>query len=362
MARPSERQQLDRRVLEFTTLYEISKILGSSLELEQNLTGILRILNSFMGMRKGTILLYDALTRELSIRLAVGMTPEEMARGKYLKGEGILGKVMQHGVPMVIPDIGQEPQFLDRTRSRDLSGQPIAFIAVPIKVGGETIGVLSVDRLFGEGTSFEEDVRVLTIVASLIGQTVNLQQHVMRERADLLEQTRSLQQALRTRYRLDNIVGQSKRMQEIYQAVEQVSQTRATVLVRGESGTGKELVARAIHYNSPRASGPFVKLNCAALPQTLLESELFGHEKGAFTGATAAKKGRFELADGGSLFLDEIGDIPMNIQVKLLRVLQERSFERLGATKTIAVDVRIIAATNHNLEAAIEQATFREDL
>src|SRR5574341_1303205 len=353
MARPSERRKLDRRVLELTTLYEVSKILGSSLDLEKNLTGILRILNSFMGMRKGTILLYDPVTRELSIRRAIGMTPEEMARGKYQKGEGILGKVMQHGLPMVIPDIGQEPQFIDRTRSRDLSGQPIGFIAVPIKVGGETIGVLSVDRLFAEETSFEEDVRVLAIVASLIGQTVNLQQHVMRERADLLEQTRSLQQALRTRYRLDNIVGQSKRMQEIYQAVEQVSQTRATVLLRGESGTGKELVARAIHFNSPRASGPFLKLNCAALPQTLLESELFGHEKGAFTGATAAKKGRFELADGGSLFLDEIGDIPMPIQIKLLRVLQERCFERVGGTRTIAVDVRIIAATHQDLEAAI---------
>ncbi len=358
-----ERQQSNRRVLELTTLYEISKILGSSLDLEQSLTGTLRILNSFMGMRKGTILLYDATTGELSIRLALGMTPEEMARGKYQMGEGILGKVMQHGLPMVIPDIGQEPLFLDRTRSRgDLGAQPIAFIAVPIKVGGETLGVLSVDRLFAEETSFEEDVRVLTIVASLIGQTVNLQQHVIREREGLLEQTRSLQQALRTRYRLDNIVGRSKRMREIYEAAEQVSQTRATVLLRGESGTGKELIARAIHFNSPRGSGPFVKLNCAALPQSLLESELFGHEKGAFTGATAAKKGRFELADRGSLFLDEIGDIPMPVQVKLLRVLQERCFERVGGTKTIAVDVRIIAATHKDLEAAIALGEFREDL
>ena len=356
-------QVQDRRVLELSTLYEISKILGSSLDLERSLTGTLRILNSFMGMRKGTILLYDAQTRELSIRLAIGMTPEEMARGKYQRGEGILGKVMHHGLPMVIPDIGKEPQFLDRTNSRgDLTSQPIAFIAVPIKVGGETIGVLSVDRLFAEGTSFEEDVRVLTIVASLIGQTVSLQQHVLRERADLLEQTRTLQQALRTRYRLDNIIGQSKRMQEIYRAVEQVSQSRATVMLRGESGTGKELIARAIHFNSPRSEGAFIQLNCAALPQTLLESELFGHERGAFTGASAAKKGRFELADGGSLFLDEIGDIPMDVQVKLLRVLQERSFERVGGTKTIAVDVRIIAATNQDLEVAIAQGTFREDL
>jgi Nif-specific regulatory protein len=358
-----ESHQTNRRVLELTTLYEISKILGSSLELEQGLTGILRILNSFMGMRKGTILLYDAKTGELSIRLALGMTPEEIARGKYQMGEGILGKVMQHGLPMVIPDIGQEPQFLDRTGSRELlSGQPIAFIAVPIKVGGETVGVLSVDRLFARDTSFEEDVRVLSIVSSLIGQTVNLHQHVMREREGLLEQTRTLQQALRARYRLDSIVGRSKRMQDIYDAVEQVSQTRATVLIRGESGTGKELIARAIHYNSTRGAGPFVKLNCAALPQSLLESELFGHERGAFTGATAAKKGRFELADGGSLFLDEIGDIPMAVQVKLLRVLQERCFERVGGTRTITVDVRIIAATNHALEEAIAQGEFREDL
>lgn len=362
MSNGSERQLPNRRVLELSTLYEISKILGSSLDLERSLTGILRILNSFMGMRKGTILLYDAQTKELSIRLALGMTPEEIARGKYQVGEGILGKVMQHGLPMVIPDIGQEPEFVDRTRSRGDLTQPVGFIAVPIKVSGETLGVLSVDRLFAEEVSFEEDVRVLTIVASLIGQAVNLQQHVMREREGLLEQTRSLQQALRTRYRLDNIVGQSKWMREIYEAVEQVSQTRATVLIRGESGTGKELIARAIHFNSPRAAGVFVRLNCAALPQSLLESELFGHEKGAFTGAIAAKKGRFELADGGSLFLDEIGDMPMPVQVKLLRVLQERCFERVGGTRTITVDVRIIAATHKDLEAAITRGEFREDL
>jgi Nif-specific regulatory protein len=362
-ARPSERDQLDRRVLELTTLYEISKLLGSSLELEQNLSAILRILNAFMGMRKGTILLYDALEHELSIRVAVGMTPEEIIRGRYHKGEGILGKVMLHGLPMVIPDIGAEPEFLDRTRSRgDLAAQTVAFIAVPIKVGGATIGVLTVDRLFAERVSFEEDVRVLSIVASLIGQSVNLQQHVVREREGLLEQTRNLRQALHGRYRLESVVGQSERMREIYEAIHQVSQSRATVLLRGESGTGKELLARAIHHNSPRTGGPFIKINCAALPQTLLESELFGHEKGAFTGATATKKGRFELADNGTLFLDEIGDLPLELQAKLLRVLQERSFERVGGTQTVAVDVRIVAATHQDLEAALAAGKFREDL
>lgn len=164
------------------------------------------------------------------------------------------------------------------------------------------------------------------------------------------------------RYRLENLVGQSQRMVDVYKSVLKVSQSKATVLLRGESGTGKELIARAIHYNSPRAKQPFIKLNCAALPETLLESELFGHEKGAFTGAGELRRGRFELADSGTLFLDEIGDMPPMIQVKLLRVLQETSFERLGGDKTIEVDVRLIAATHRNLEAAMKEGAFREDL
>ena len=363
MPQSGDRQELNRRVLELTTLYEISKILGSCLDLNECLMGTLRLLSSFMGMRKGTILLSDPLTGELSVRLALGMTPEEMGRSKVHLGQGILGQVMRHGAPLVIPDVEQDPRVLDpHTLRHEPPAQPIAFLAVPIKVGGEAIGVLTADRLSEEKESLDKDLNVLTIVASLIGQTVSLQQRLTREREGLLAQTRSLQQALQGRYRLENIVGQSPRMRDVFEAVEQVSQTRATVLIRGESGTGKELVARAIHYRSPRASRPFVRVSCASLPQSLLESELFGHEKGAFTGATGLKKGRFELADGGSLFLDEIGDLPMPVQVKLLRVLQERCFERVGGTRTIAVDVRIIAATHQNLEAAIGHGTFREDL
>jgi Nif-specific regulatory protein len=354
---------VNRHRLELTTIYEISKLLGSSADLKEALSGCLRILHSFLGMRKGTVLLYDPSADALSIRVAHGMSAEEIARGRYQRGEGILGKVLQHGVPMAIPDIGQEPLFLNRTRSRDDFGDlPIAFIAVPIKAGGMTIGVLSADRLSGPGVSLERDVRILTIVASLLGQAANLHQLMAHEREGLLEQARSLQQALRSRYRLGNMVGQGNRMREIFEAVERVAASRATVLLRGESGTGKELIARAIHFNSPRASGPFIRVNCASLPQNLLESELFGHEKGAFTGATAAKKGRFELADEGTLFLDEIGDLPPSLQVKLLRVLQERCFERVGGTRTVEVDVRIVAATHRNLEQAIAAGEFREDL
>jgi Nif-specific regulatory protein len=298
--RPSDQSQLNQRILELTTLYEISKLLGSSLELPQNLTSILRLLSSFMGLRHGSILIYDPLSQELAVRVALGQSAEELARGRYQKGEGILGKVLQHGVPMVIPDQAAEPLAADQFLSMGPRAPVTALIAVPIRAGGEAIGVLSVGRRTADGPGFGEDVRVLSIVASLIGQAVSLQQHISREREGLLAQTQSLQEALRSRYRLDNLIGQSKRMREIYEEVRRVSQSRATVLLRGESGTGKELAARAIHYNSPRAAGPFIRINCAALPQALLESELFGHEKGAFTGAAATKKGRFELADGAA--------------------------------------------------------------
>ena len=363
-ARPSERDQLDRRVLELTTLYEISKILGSSLELEQNLSAILRILNAFMGMRKGTILLYDALQDELSIRVAVGMTPEEIIRGRYHKGEGILGKVMLHGLPMVIPDIGAEPEFLDRTRSRgDLAAQTVAFIAVPIKVGGAAIGVLTVDRLFAERVSFEEDVRVLSIVASLIGQSVNLQQHVVREREGLLEQTRNLQQALRGRYRLESVVGQSKRMREIYEAIHQVSQSRATVSParrerdrQGAAGTRHPLTTRLAR------GGPSSGSIAPPSPRRSWKASSSATRRVPSPGPPRPRRGDSSWPMAGALFLDEIGDLPLDLQAKLLRVLQERSFERVGGTQTVAVDVRIVAATHQDLEAAIAAGKFREDL
>jgi two-component system NtrC family response regulator len=178
----------------------------------------------------------------------------------------------------------------------------------------------------------------------------------------VLKENRRLVQALENRYRFDNIIGKSKPIQAIFDIVQKVAHTKATVLITGESGTGKELIAKAIHFNSPRRSKPFVAISCAALTETLLESELFGHEKGAFTGAAAMKKGRFELADGGTLFLDEIGEVPVSLQVKLLRVLEEMSFERVGGTRTIAVDMRLIAATNKDLKAEAEQRRFRGDL
>ncbi|HTN42386.1 MAG TPA: nif-specific transcriptional activator NifA [Nitrospiria bacterium] len=357
-------QTTPRKIAELTALYEISRSLASSMDLQETSRKILEILASVLDMRRGTLTLLDPETGELVIETAHGLTPEEIARGRFKIGEGVTGRVFEKGEPMIVPDVGREPLFLNRTRSRgDLTKERIAFLCMPVKTHGETIGVLSVDRLFKNGSpDLDDDVRVLTVVASLIGQAVKLQHTVSREKRELLEQNIQLQSELKNRYRIGNIVGQSKVMDEVFRSVLQVCKSKATVLLRGESGTGKELIARAIHYNSPRADRPFIKVNCAALPETLLESELFGHERGAFTGATQLRRGRFELADGGTLFLDEIGDIPLSTQVKLLRVLQEQRFERVGGSQTLSVDVRLVAATHRNLEAAIQEGTFREDL
>lgn len=360
----SNQLALERKVQELTALYEISRELALSLDLQSTCQKVMEVLANTLGMTRGTLTLLDDRTGELAIEVAHGMSKEAIARGKYHIGEGITGKVLQTGDPMAIPNIGKEPLFLDKTKSRgDITRQNISFICVPVKVKGETLGVLSADRLFtDENVNLEEDIRILSVVASLIGQAVLFNRLFTESKRNLIDTNIALRQELKAKYKLEHVIGNSKGMQEIFALVEQVSQSKVTILLRGESGTGKELIAHAIHYHSPRAEQPFIKLSCAALPETLLESELFGHEKGAFTGAIRAKPGRFELADGGTIFLDEIGDIPLSIQVKLLRVLQEKKFERVGGTKTYSVDVRIIAATNRDLEQAMQEKQFREDL
>jgi Nif-specific regulatory protein len=271
--------------------------------------------------------------------------------------------VVQSGKEIVVPDISKDPRFLHRTATRKPArGKRITFFCVPIKLEGKTIGALSVDRQTDSTNDFEGHVRLLNIISTMIAQAVKLNKLVESEQKQLRDENVRLRQELKTRFNVHNMVGSSNAMQEVYRLIEQVADSNATVLIRGESGTGKDLVAHAIHYSSPRASKPFIKVNCTALPETLLESELFGHEKGAFTGATERKLGRFERAHGGTIFLDEIGDFPVNLQVKLLRVIQFKEFERLGGHETIKTNVRIIVATNKNLEQEIKEGVFREDL
>jgi Nif-specific regulatory protein len=316
-----------------------------------------------MEMKRGTLTLLDSSTDTLQVRASYGLTNSEMRRGTYRVGEGVTGKVFETSRPFIVPDVKKEPLFLNRTGSRgDIKKENIAFIGVPVKVRNKAIGVLSVDRLFPVKVQYEEDVRLLNIVASIIGQAVMLHLMIEADKKKLVQENVRLKKELGKRYSLPNIIGSTDTMQEVFHSVEVVSKSRSTVLIRGESGTGKELIAKAIHYQSTRNKGPFIKFNCAAIPEGLLESELFGHEKGAFTGAIASKKGRFELAQGGTIFLDEIGDLPLSLQPKMLRVLQEHEFERVGGERTLKVDIRVIAATSRNLEELLDAGHFREDL
>ncbi len=348
---------------ELSLLFEISQILDRSLDLSEVVGPVMEAIGKAMGMVRGTITLLNRQTGEISIDVAHGLSESQKERGRYRLGEGVTGKVIQSGRPVVVPRVSQEPLFLNRTGARDgLRKKDIAFICVPIKLGNEVIGALSADHVLPKDVKLEEDVRLLSIIASMIARAVRLRQAAQEERLKLLEENRRLQNELKERFRPSNIIGNAKQMQDVYDQIAQVCRSTTTALIRGESGTGKELVAHAIHYNSPRADKPFVRVNCAALPETLVESELFGHEKGAFTGALAMRVGRFEMAHGGTIFLDEVGDFSPATQVRLLRVLQEREFERVGGNASIKVDVRVIAATNRDLEAMIAEGKFRQDL
>jgi Nif-specific regulatory protein len=342
-----------------STLLEVSQALSGTLNLKASMQRVLSILVRHHGVVRGMVtLLRDG---ELHVEAAEGF--EDRARSvRYRVGEGITGQVVQSGKPIVVPRVSREPALLNRAARREGSRQELSFICVPVILQRSAVGALAVDLRFKPERDFDSSAKFFGIVSSMIAQALNVQRLVEEERRRLLDENTHLRQELRERYDFSNIIGTSGPTRQMYEQVAQVAQTNTTVLIRGESGTGKELIAHAIHYNSLRAKKPFVKVSCAALPDTLIESELFGYEKGAFTGAAARKKGRFEMAEGGTLFLDEIGDINLSTQVKLLRVLQEREFERLGGTDTVRVNVRMIAATNKDMEKAIAEGSFREDL
>jgi Nif-specific regulatory protein len=355
--------QVRREIKELSLLFEISQALERSMDLRDVVGSVLEAMANNVGMLRGTITLLNRDTGEIFIEAAHGLSAKQRERGRYQLGEGITGRVVQTGRPAVVQRISDEPSFLDRTGSRSkLDKQDISFICVPIKLGSEVIGALSADHAQAEQEELNELVRLFSVIAQMIAQAVKLRQQALEDHDRLVEENVRLQEKLKDKFHPSNIIGKSKAMQAVYDLIAQVSQSNTTVLIRGESGTGKELIAHAIHYNSFRANKTFIKVNCAALPENIIESELFGHEKGAFTGAINSRKGRFELADGGTIFLDEIGDLSQATQVKLLRVLQEKEIERVGGTTTIKCDVRVLAATNRNLEELISEGRFRQDL
>jgi Nif-specific regulatory protein len=352
-----------KKIEDVTLLYEISEALNEHLDLKKSLYKVLDILSSSTNMLRGTITILNPLRDEISIEVAHGLSKSAMQRGKYKLGEGITGRVIETGNAVTIPKISQEPLFLDRTASRKTNqDKELSFICVPVKKGSQVIGALSVDMPFDESYPLKDGKKLMSVIATMVARHVINLETIRLEKEHLREENIRLRNELENRYRITDIIGNSNKMREVYQMISQVSKSNATVLIRGESGTGKELVANSIHYNSLRSKGPFVKVNCAALPVNLIESELFGHEKGAFTGAIKQKPGKFELANKGTIFLDEIGSVGVEVQVKLLRILQEKEFERVGGYQTIKTDVRVITATNKNLEQAVEEDTFRHDL
>ncbi len=342
-------------------LCSVARVLASHYGQREMLSMILEVMDRELSMARGTILLSSDGGELVVEAVSDAATPQQQAV-RYRRGEGIVGQVLHTGRPEIIPRISQEPRFCDRIYRRKDKGEELSFICVPITLGKETIGTLSADLPCCDSAMLEEKRQILTVVSSMIAGDVERRWEAQRQRQALEEENLRLRGELGSHFRPENILGNSHSMRQVYQRIQQVAVADTTVLIRGESGTGKELVASAIHYNSPRASCPLVKVNCAALSETLIESELFGHEKGAFTGALRDRIGRIEEAQGGTLFLDEIGDFSPGVQIKLLRVIQERQYERVGSNCTQLANVRILTATNCNLEAAVEAGAFRQDL
>ena len=349
---------------ELDAVYEVSKTLATSLDVHKTFREALNGLVHAFDWRRAFVVVADAEGR-LNGLCALGLTQAEQQRLHFGAGEGIVGRVFASGIPATIPDVRAEPLFLNRTGGADQSpGIPVAMLATPIRADHRTLGVLVIDCLNPEEKRvFADDLRLLRMVATLMGQSLQLHRSVTAAAETIQDENRRMHKALGgQRSKIEQVVGVSPPMLKVFEQIHQVAPSRTTVLLRGESGTGKEVMARAIHGLSPRAKDAFVGVNCAALTESLLESELFGHEKGAFTGAQGTRKGRFEMAHGGTLFLDEIGDISAAFQAKLLRVLQERSFERVGGGTPVKVDVRLILATNRNLERMVQAGEFRADL
>jgi Nif-specific regulatory protein len=347
---------------ELQLIFEISTLLSVNTDMKETLRQVLERISSCYDIISGAITILNRTDDEITTEAFCGMAKEAANRGRYRKGEGITGRVFDTGNPIIIQKISKEPDFLDRTGVHKPLKREQSFICVPIKSEHEVIGAIGVDMFYSPQNDLTAFSRLLTIIAATINLTVHIRQESVEELQSLQNENIELQAKLNSGYKPENIIGNSKIMRSLYIQMEQVAKTNTTVLLLGESGVGKERFAEAIHRCSQRSEKSFIKLNCAALPESIIESELFGHEKGAFTDAGRLRKGHFELADGGTMFLDEIGDMPLSIQGKFLRVLQEHEFERIGGSNTIHVDVRIITATNRDLQKLIADGKFRIDL
>ncbi|MDQ5984871.1 MAG: Nitrogen fixation protein VnfA [Syntrophus sp. SKADARSKE-3] len=345
----------DHNYEELAALHAIAKILAQPWDLRDQLEQVLAEMNKRLGMERGMISLLNRDDGEVWLEVAHGVKLEGLEIS-YQMGEGITGKVAQTGRPMAIPILGKEALFLDRTGARRfLNRDELSFLCVPIIYDSRVVGIMSADKGYKNVSNLDGELTILSSVAELIAKAV----HILA----LEEENRRLRKMIdQVKTPSTDIIGHSKGMQEVFGLISHVADSSTTVIINGETGTGKELIAKAIHMNSPRRNGPLIQVNCAAIPDTLIESELFGHEKGAFTGALRQHRGRFEEANNGSIFLDEISELSAAAQAKLLRVLQERQFQPLGSPRLVKTDVRVMAATNRRLEDCIAAGQFRNDL
>jgi len=359
---------IDWRAQELLLMRQVMAGVGRSLAPAEVFREMLHLMSELLGLNRGRLVLVDDETRadgqrQASIRHAYGLTKAETARGRYRWGEGITGRVLASGLPAIVQDVDAEPLFLFRSvRRAQLPPQTVAFIALPVAVRGATVGVLGCHRIRSRQRHLNDDLALLRILATLTGQLLELEQLVAEQTRQLQARNAALERALDSASARYGLIGRSNALLQALAELERVSQSQATVLLLGESGSGKELFARAVHLASPRRDQPFIKVNCAAIPETLFESELFGHERGAFTGAAGARAGWFEQAHGGTLFLDEIGELPLSMQSKLLRTLQEGTLVRLGGTREQRVDLRLVAATHRELAREVQAGRFRQDL
>jgi len=355
--------ELERRVRQQELLIDISQAIEKVHDFKTVFDIVMKKLEDNFGILRGMLVMFEAEDfTQLSVVTAFNITDEEMSRGIYKVGEGVVGKVVETAKAISIPDINHDPSFLNRMQIRRDKNVSISFIAVPIRLEGMVLGVLTVERPFENIAILQDDENMLTLVANAISNKVKLVRRISEEKESLVQENLSLKKELIRNYNLQNIIGKNQRMQEVFDLVDMVADSSSSILILGESGTGKELIAKALHYNSSRRDKPFVSINCASIPENLLESELFGYKKGAFTGANTDKKGKFQVANTGTIFLDEIGDMPLYLQAKLLRVLQEREIEPVGSETKTPVDIRVISATNKQLDKLVKGGEFREDL
>lgn len=351
------------REQEMLLLQSVMALVGKTLSPDTALREILHLMSELLGLNRGRIVLKDATGELCRIRYAYGLTKSEVERGCYRLDEGVTGHVLTQGQLVIVQDIDGDDAFLARAVHREnLPPGPVSFIALPVRIEDRTVGVLACHRIRHRNRALASDVSILRILATLAGQMLQLQSMLEARTRALEEKNRILVQALEHETARYGIIGTSGPLLRAISELERVSDSTASVLLLGESGTGKELFARALHLASPRRDRPFIKVNCAAIPDTLFESELFGYERGAFTGAATTRQGLFEQASSGTIFLDEIGEMPLSMQSKLLRTLQEGVITRLGGKRELRVDVRLVAATNRSLESEVAKGRFRQDL